>query len=69
MLHHRHTRLALFAAAAALVLSALAMCGQVRADAMTVQTAIHRGPAIHGGAATIERGSMTPATGFAISRD
>ena len=38
MLHHRHTRLAMFAAAAALILSALAMCGQLRADSVTSET-------------------------------
>ncbi|MBW3628127.1 MAG: isoaspartyl peptidase/L-asparaginase [Gemmatimonadetes bacterium] len=60
MLHHRHTRLAIVAAAVALVLSVLAMCGQVRADAVTAQAPANCGIAIHGGAGTIERGSMTP---------
>ena len=61
MLQHRHTRVALIAAAAGLVLATLAMCGQASAGAVTSRTTVNWGIAIHGGAGTIERGSMTPA--------
>ena len=58
MLHHRHTRTAIFVALAALVLATLAMCGQLSAQQ---GSPVNWGIAIHGGAGTIERADMPPA--------
>jgi L-asparaginase / beta-aspartyl-peptidase len=64
MLHRRHTRAAIAATFLALAVGALAMCGQVRPEAVSPPAPGAQaswGIAIHGGAGTIERGSMTPA--------